>query len=347
MKHLTLFTLLLAAPAAHGQVITKLSNGTSTFYYDVNELPTIINNASDNDTIVLPGGPIACGGFTIDKRLTLIGAGILNNGTPVTNPTLLVYGFGQEMNIQAPGSNSSFHGIYFGRGVKFFGGVSNISFTRCTFNSFLLGQFGMTAGSNVVVQQCVFESGISSGGSNAPQNLLVENCVIAEGINFGQNSIASAIVTQCLILPVTSSNNINPGIQFRNNIFLRNTPAIALNTASSYYDNLFVLNGGSNLNWTNAIDGGGNIATQLTLNSIFVNVNSYTEFNENSDYHLTPGSPGLAMGSNGQVGLYGGPSPWKEGAIPFNPHWVSLSPSLGTTNGGTINVSFTGAAQEN
>lgn len=333
---------------ANGQVITKLSNGTSTFYYDVNDLPEIVNNALANDTIILPGGPIACGGFTIDKRLTLIGAGILTGATPVTTPTRLTYIFGQEMNIQSTGNNSSFHGIDFDRGIKFFGDVSNITFVRCGFESFSLGQFGMTAGNNVLIKQCIFNNGISSAGSNAPQNLLIENSIISGGVNFGQNQIATAIVTQCLLLDMTTTNNQNPGVQFRNNIITRNSGFINLNSASAYYDNLFALNGATTLNWTTAFDGGGNVATALTLNNIFVDVDSYTTFNEGYNYQLVAGSPGLNMGPTGQVGIYGGPlgSPWKEGAIPFNPHWLSLQPSLGSSTNGVVNVSFSGAAQQ-
>ncbi|MBK9537499.1 MAG: hypothetical protein IPO12_01890 [Flavobacteriales bacterium] len=87
----------------------------------------------------------------------------------------------------------------------------------------------------------------------------------------------------------------------------------------------------------------------MTL-SVFINVGSYVDFDEAYDYHLTSNSIGSGMGVpvGTDVGIYDGPqgSPWKEDAIPFNPHWLSLSPSLGTSVGGVVNVNLSGEAQQ-
>ena len=167
-------------------------------------------------------------------------------------------------------------------------------------------------------------------------------------MNLSVSAQSDAIVTQCIILNMTTNNGVNQGVVFSNNIFTRNLPNFNLNSASTYTSNLFAMIGGNTLIWNGAVDGGGNVGFQSTANNVFVNLGSYTAYNESYDYQLAPGSPGLTMGTSGQVGIYGGPpgSPWKEDAIPFNPHWVSLQPTLGTTTGGVINVNFSGAAQQ-
>lgn len=205
------------------------------------------------------------------------------------------------------------------------------------------------AASNVSLRQCIILNGITCSVSSVPQGLLVENSIIQGGINFGSSNMASAQVTQCVILNMTSSNGVNEGVVFTNNIFTRSGSSFPLNSASSYSNNLFVMSSGTQLSWSGAFDGGGNVGVMGTANNVFVNLGSFTAYSESYDYHLAPGSPGLSMGSNGQVGIYGGPtgSPWKEDAIPFNPHWIGLSPSLGSTNGGVINVNLSGAAQQN
>jgi len=343
----SLLFLLFLLQDATAQVITRLSGGTSYFSYNVNDLATIVINASENDTIILPGGPINCTGITVNKPLTFIGAGVLNAGTAVTLPTVIPYAYNQDIVIASAGSGTRFHGINFDRVVRFTGGVSNVSFMRCAFAGFTLAGYQQVPPSNLNIKHCIFRSGIGNGSYTAPQGLLVENSIIAGGINIG--SIATAQIIQCIILNMTNNNGVNQGVVFSNNIFTRSSGSFSLNSASTYSNNLFAMNGGNTMNWNGAIDGGGNVGFQSTLTNVFFNLGSYTTYDESYDYHLVQGSIGLTMGSTGQVGIYGGPlgSPWKEGAIPFNPHWVSLQPSLGSTNGGTINVTFSGAAQQN
>lgn len=352
MRNTLTLLLLSLVISLQGQVITKLSNGSSTFYYDVTQLGDIVINSAAGDTIILPGGPINCFTVTVNKPLCFIGAGILSTGTPVTGKTVVTPSFNNDWVIQAAGSGSSFHGIDFDRPVRFTGGVSNISFTRCAFSAFPMAGFNMTAPNNVQIRQCLFRSGITNGGTNAPQDLLIENSIIVGGIDFGSNDIATALVTQCVLLDMITSAGENEGVTFTRNIFTRASSSYNVNSAASYQCNLFCMTTGNTLNWTGATDLGGNLGWQITPTNVFVNVPVFNTYNETYDYHLTPNSPGLSstMGcAEGEVGIYGGPpgSPWKDGAIPFNPHWISLSPSLGSTNGGVINVNLSGAAQQN
>jgi hypothetical protein len=347
----TTLTLLFLALVAglKAQVITKLHEGSSTFYYDVTQLHMIVAGAMSGDTIILPGGPIATGGFNLNKELTFIGAGILGTGTPVTGKTIVPYAFNMDIVIQQGSEGSSFHGIDFQRPVRFTGGVSDVAFTRCAFDLFPMAGFNMTAPSNVHIKHCIFRSGITNGGSTAPQGLVITNCIIDGGISLS-GGVASAQVTYCLILDMNFSSGLNPGVTYSNNIFTRTFASYTLNHASYYACNLFCMTGGTTLTWSGATDLGGNLGWQLAGNNIFQNVPDINAYNETYDYHLSAGSPGLSTAqmscAQGEVGIYGGPTPWKEGAIPFNPHWLGLNPALGGTNGGVINVNLSGAAQQ-
>lgn len=341
--------LVCSLACGQGQVITKLHNGSSSFYYDVTQLHVIVAGAISGDTIVLPGGPIATGGFNLNKQLTFVGAGILGMGTPVTGKTIIPNAFQMDIVIQQGSEGSSFHGIDFQRPVRFTGGVSNIGFTRCAFDAFPMAGFQQTAPSNVLIKQCVFRAGISNGGSTAPQGLVIENCIIDGDISIG-GGVATAQITQSIILDMTTFTGVNPGVTYSRCIFTRTAASYSLNSASAYQCNLFCLTAGSALTWSGATDLGGNIAWQIAGNNIFQNVPVINAFNENYDYHLSSASPGLGTTqmacAQNEVGIYGGPSPWKLNAIPFNPHWVALNPALGATNGGIINVNLTGAAQQ-
>ena len=357
---ITLLVLLLV-DGLHAQVITKQSGGTSYFSYTPDDLVAIVQNAADGDTIILPGGPLNLNGsLLVDKRLTLVGAGALSTGTPVTGVTTIigasVGGFQEKVLIQSTGKGSSFHGIRFDAPVEFVGFGNNdptfsASFSRCMFlRAFSLGAWATPvtppAASNVHVKHCVFLWSISNSGSTAPQGFVAENCIIQNGVSFG-GSIATAQVTQSVLLNMTPDTP-NAGVVFTNNVFTRNSSSHTLNDASTYANNLFVLlGGGSGLIWSGATNGGGNVTSTMTLGNIFMNVGSNTTFNEVYNYELSGSSPGLGIGLGGfDAGIHDGPSPWKQGAIPFNPHWISLSPALGGTNGGTINVNLSGAAQQ-
>jgi hypothetical protein len=85
----------------------------------------------------------------------------------------------------------------------------------------------------------------------------------------------------------------------------------------------------------------------VPTNNIFVNqtgnIYSYMQ-----DYHLKSTSPGKNAGTDGMdVGIYGGSSPFKEGALPVNPHIRFKNVAGSTNSSGTLNIHFKVAAQDN
>jgi hypothetical protein len=366
---LLLFSILLSL--GHAQVITVLRNGQSFFHYDVSQLATLISTTSPDhtmpgDTIILPGGAISCPNIAIDKQLTLIGAGILQSGAPVTGITQWTsttpnQGTSPGFYILSGGAGSSFHGIEFNSSVRFSGGGNNAptfsaTFVRCSLRGGLhlstFGQFSIWSAcpANLTLKQCLI-TGINFGASSTPvTNFQILNCFIAESVGItGANAASTTLVNQCVILG-SGTHSANAGVVFSNNIFAKNTGTFSFqNSNATFYNNVFGTPAGGALPiFGSSAFASGNVATTIT--SIFENVTDFTYFYPNFNYQLSAGSIANGMGQGGyDAGVYGGPTgnPWKPNAIPFNPHWLSLQPSLGTTNGGTINASFTGAAQEN
>lgn len=155
-------------------------------------------------------------------------------------------------------------------------------------------------------------------------------------------------VTNCVFMDFNqATNNNNTNVLYRNNVFLRETGnAYGITEQSTFLNNLWVVQASSTVTWPGAFNQANNEFTN-NLSNVFVNNTSYSDFAFDRNYHLVPGGY-QTMGVNGtQVGVYGGStqSVWKDGALPFNPHWQLLEVPLGTSNGILQNVHIKGSAQ--
>ncbi|WKZ65444.1 MAG: hypothetical protein QY325_11805 [Flavobacteriales bacterium] len=360
---LLLFSLVAGLKA---QVITLLHNGNSSFFYNPHDLAGVMAAAQPGDTIILPGGDIdPPSSLTFNKPLVWVGAGYRPDTTTVTTPTVIAWHPNNQLSMSQQASGSRFHGIRFERVIRVGltgvnnPAVDNVSFTRCEFTTGLsLAGGGAFAATNCQLRQCVLRGGVNvpfgniaplSNALNAPTGFLAENCIITGSVSFG-NSPTTGQVANCILLgPDFTSATLNNGLSYTNCIFAATANYPAVNNPSSFQRCLFAQTGGAQPNWgANAINLGGNAASGLTATNVFRNVPVWNQFSYNYDYRLAVGSPAANMGGT-DSGVYGGPTGavWKEGGIPFNPHWISLSPSLGSTNGGVINVNLSGAAQQN
>ncbi len=64
------------------------------------------------------------------------------------------------------------------------------------------------------------------------------------------------------------------------------------------------------------------------------------------DLHLQTGCVGVGHGTGGtDVGIYGSSSPYKPGAMPFNPHFRQADIAPSTNNNGALPVNIRVAAQ--
>jgi hypothetical protein len=81
--------------------------------------------------------------------------------------------------------------------------------------------------------------------------------------------------------------------------------------------------------------------------SIFINeANGNYQFTD--DLHLAPGSSGIGGATDGtDIGIYGSSSPYKAGAMPYNPHFRAASVAPATNADGDLPVNIRAAAQNN
>lgn len=352
--------LALVSLSAMGQrVITTLHNGNSSFVYfngqSVN-IQQLIDDAFPNDTILLPGGPLDFNSpISVTKPLVFIGAGYAQAGCPVTQETVLLAPYGPQvlfnnLQIEADGSGSRFHGIYFDRTVQHAGEVNDVSYTRCRFGGdFRLGAAGslsQPAATNVMIRECIFEFGITMGNSStAAIGLSINNSILDGGLNAGAG-FSSANLDHCILLDPGLNGSVNYGVTYSSCVITDMDASLTITEPACFHDCLFVLSGNGtvvpNTCWSN----NGN---QVVSNSpsAFENVSNLGQYNITSDYDLAAGSIGNNMGLFPPVGIYGGQSPFKQNGIPFNPHWSQLSiPSL--TQGGVLSpVLIGGEAQSN
>lgn len=337
-----------------------MSGGESFFYYPIVSDHAIINQVIDEaqpgDTIILAGTTYALwGDITHDKRLVFVGTGFHQDSTTTSGRTTITTSLsGTEWNIQLGADRSEFHGLHFGNltvrinGDQANSAVDSLRFVRCTLPNLALhyGQMPSQA-IDCVVEQCVVGTFVMSQAGTTT----IKNSFIAQPIIGGTTG---AVVENCILFNVnqTSYNGgENNGLMYRSCIFTRltGTNPYTVNQSSIFLNNRWVLEPGSSLSFgSNVFSETGNLAVN-DLASAFANSANinYTAFNEDAHYNVAAGF--LTAGYDGtQVGIYGGPGPvWKDGALPFNPHWNLLTAPGSTNNGVLPNVHLKATAQPN
>jgi len=283
----------------------------------------------------------------ITKQLHLIGAGHHPDSSLATNPTYI----NSYIELREGSDGSSFTGICFpgtSAGISFGNGTfcaKNIAVRRCYIYSLRFSvSYSWSCGSidNVLIEN-IFLSNLYAIGGHHNQ---ISNNILFMLDGFGNyNNIRNNIFLS------TSGNVIAQGPDisnswFENNIFLASTNVFSYHSTTFknnvFNNNLFVQNISFPVN--SSTIGSNNIVNQ-PQSSIFVN-QSGNAFNYAHDYHLQPTCPGKNAGRDGtDIGIYGGVSPWKDGSIPFNPHFQSITVAPTTDSTGNLNVNIKVEAQ--
>ncbi|MFT3884540.1 MAG: hypothetical protein QM724_03645 [Flavobacteriales bacterium] len=363
----TLFSLTAAAALcgtiSAQDVITRVSGGQSYFYYDPGpsvadgeRLQAIIGLASAGDTLYLGGD-----NYVLDyehpihqnKRLVIVGTGWHQDSTTTSGRTRISRVQGPTWWLDRGADGSEFHGLFFDdvpvaiNGYEANSAIDGLRFVRCQFSSLALGtQTGTSWATNITVEQCV----IGSFDFHDVATATVKNSVITGTIS---RAVQGSLVENCLLLnPVLNNASGSNGLTYKSCVFTRKTTAgetFTVNVPAIFLNNRWVLEGaGSSLAFgANVISQSGNAAV-TGLGAAFANTANidYTAFNEDANYAVVPAF--LTAGYGGtQVGIYGGPGPaWKNGALPFNPHWRLLtSPGSTATNGVLSPVTIKASAQ--
>jgi len=334
-------TILILATAALGlninaQKVALHSGGNVSIFNGTTALVDAYNQSVNGDTIYLPGGGFTAP-TTINKKLTIYGAGHYVDSTQATGKTF----WNGALNFGVDADQFTIEGVEITSGVTFpyNGVVDNVTIAFCKINGTIsiTGTFATPSNNlllrnNVIVQNIDFEN---------VQNALVANNIIGQGVyrskgnSFYNNVFINRspsgyyehfagcdnnLIYNNVFYTVASYGESGNNNDFRNNLFTTATPGLGTNPTSiaNYFS--------------------------VTQSDIFVNVSS-TVFSYTADYHLQ--SPAMYTGTDdSQIGIYGGVYyPYKEGAVPSNPH-IQLQNIAPSTTNGLLNVQIKAAAKK-
>ena len=292
--------------------------------------------AQNNDTLYLQGGS-----FTppakFDKQLMIFGAGHYVDSTLVTGKTFINGNFTLSENAD----------LFYLEGVEVTGNiaftanhsVNNVVIKRCKIN----GQFNVTGDlsnpttnlsliGNVLMQRINLENIQTSLISN---NIIVNTFIYSNGNLINNNIVLGYIYGSSMDYLFFGNNN-----KLNNNIIIWAGYNANVNGSGNMYNNNLYVE--PDPNYGTAYSAAGNY-TNIPQSAIFINQTGVT-FNYAHDYHLQ--SPSTYLGTDGtQVGIYGGTFPYKEGAVPSNPHFQLKNIAPTTDANGNLQIQIQVGAQ--
>ncbi|WP_370479067.1 hypothetical protein [Tamlana flava] len=310
------------------------SNGTTTIFGGDTPLTEAYDAAATGDTLYVSGGNFVSP-TTIDKGLVIIGAGFDTDSTAVTGKTYIYDSTVNSGRIEI-GSNASnlyMEGMHFQGGLfKTDASITGFTLIRLKINDLIFSNTGATP-TNASIIQCEIAGDTNIQGVSYS---VVSNCILRGRIqNSDSNVFKNNVITDQNGFGTLQNCDSNT---FTNNIF--NSNSLISDGACSYNNfqyNIFANaspslgTGNTDLNNYKGID----------LATVFVDKAA-------SDFHLLPDASSTYLGDDGtEVGLYGGLLPFKEGAVPVNPHISYKSIQTTTDSNGFLNVSFKVEAQQN
>lgn len=363
----TLCTLFLAAlfgTTLYAQgVITRINNGQSYFNYTGDFAAVVVEAdlAFGVDTIILGGGTYALPtDIDFNTPVVIIGSGFRPDSSATYNggrTVLTNSGTYRYLRFLDGADGTELHGLTIRDGIQVNLGsslgnssVDNFRVIRCDIQNLVLGPtvYGSNATNSIVE-----ESVIDNMDIHQSINTTIRSCFIKDLA--GAIASSNASVENSIFLNWNISGNAN--VTYLNCIFARNiNGAITVNEASTFRECVFAGNG-TGFGYTfgaNATDGGGNQlapyfagqapgAVLPNITSALVAM-SFTTYSPTNNYNVGP--TWVTAGENGtQVGVYGGATIWKDGSLPFNPHWRTLSTNSATSSGTLGGVLIQGSAQ--
>jgi hypothetical protein len=348
MKKITIaliFILALNSPALYAQIVVALhtegdaGQRTVSYYYQSDGFQKAYADASDGDTIYLPGG-IFIPPSTIAKKLVIYGAGHYPAATTETGVTFI----NGDLRLSEGADNLYLEGLHvIGSIVTHTNNLSinHISVVRCFFTAGLTFIGDKTNPSNnISFIGCVF-NGTGIYNFQNIKNAAVHNSIIRGRIsnseaNLFSNNIFFFTSNNAYIFSSSDNNTI------QNNIFLNSSDWywVSASTGNKWYNNIIPAlepRLGAGDTDVNNFKGTG-------FASVFINQNG-GDFSYEDDYRLA--APGSYAGTdNSQVGIYGGIFPYREAAVPLTPHISNVQISPRSDTEGNIRIDITVRAQE-
>lgn len=350
MKKINLFLLAFivfigASGIAQSFIVVEHNNDIKMFY----KLDSAVAFAQNGDILYVSGGnyDLGTGGLTIDKSLKIYGVGHYPDSTMATSATML----NGNVFITTGADSGMISGLFINGNVTFGRNLSdqvvnNYIITRCNIDNLHLSFDGISTSSSqsVLISENVFRSEFHGGNM---MGLLFEKNIVSGKVRYCnstmfKNNIFLTNGGCCVDYPFTTVN----GCTFENNV-IRNTDLGYMwspnTTGNIFNNNIFT----GTIAWPAPYSNNGNAANIMNVNadSIFVNQTG-TIFSYQANYHLKATCAGKNAGTDGRdIGIFGTAEPYKEGAVPVNPHIVSKTIHTSTTPNGKLNVSIKVTAQ--
>lgn len=340
-KYILIVIVLLLTITASAQRVALHGNNGIQFFEGNKGFIDAYNTSENGDTIYLSGGGSIDTPFDvpakIDKSLTVFGAGHYPDSTQVTGKTIL------NGNIHLDENADNFHieGLRFNSLIfETNKSINNVVIKYCNFVQMdVRGDGTVQKSKNILLINNIIKSNLIL--KNA-ENVEVYNCILNNSVNDSDNNIFSNNIfyfnSSAAIFNRANHNFIQNCIIFQH----RNGNAIAENTCSG---NSFINN------YTNAVTPNYGLFPVVEDNTLgLVNLTDFfvafegANFDYAHNYHLK--TPANHLGKDGtQVGIYGGLHPFKESAVPSNPHLESGEIST-ISSDGKINVKVKASAQD-
>jgi hypothetical protein len=334
MKKQTILVLIIAIATSMTVTAQTIALHSSTGVQIIKgntALATAYAAAQNGDTLYLSGGTYTPPAV-FDKQLMIFGAGHYIDSTMATGKTFI----NGNLTLSENADMFYLEGVEVVNSLSFATNhsVNNVTIKRCKINAntSIAGNLSNPSNNlaligNVFIGQIVLSNAI---------NVMISNCIIQNGFNPTNGNVLSnnIFLSTATSFYFYGDNNI-----LNNNIFLN--LLVSGGTGNVYSNNIFVT---SNPTYgTNSTVIGS--YTGINQSAIFVNQTG-NAFNYAHNYHLQ--APTTYLGKdNTEVGIYGGVFPYKEGAVPLNPHiqLKNISPTTGVN--GDLQIQIQVEAQEN
>lgn len=341
-------------------VITVSNNPNSPGQYT--DLQTAIDAAAANDILYVHASATNYGYVTINKKLTIIGGGVLPDKSLqlLTSINTITLGYNSTGTSNASGSSISGCDVfaiyiygYNSDGINY--GFTNISIKRNRIHS--LGSSAQLTSTNYTIQNNIITSDL---GGFKLSNSVISNNIIGQIANLDSTVGGNTFLVSNNII-LNSIYDVQSCL-IANNIFL--TTSFSIIKFNTITKNMFYVAGS-----TDSFDQAVFETTQNTFSGNLYNQNpnflsnegvSVFDYNYSNpaigpfvNYNLTSTSPGKNYGTDGtDVGIHGGVAPYVQGnttdsrfryfpqpAIPQMMEMNILNNSI--TQNGTLNVNFT------
>jgi hypothetical protein len=339
MKRETLLTLVIAIATSitmNAQTIALHSSTGVQIIKGTTALATAYTAAQSGDTLYISGGSFTPPA-TFDKKLTIFGAGhyvdstlatgktFINGNVTLTNNADLFYLEGVEITgIFTITTNHSVNNVIIKRckingAFNALGDLSNPTSNLSLIGNVLVSRLNLENIQNAIISNNIISNTFQGSNGNLISNNIIMGYIWGSSMDYLFYGSNNTLNNNIILWEGYNANVNGSGNTFNNNLYVEPTPNYGT-TATSM----------------------GNYTGILQAN-IFVNQTG-TAFNYMHDYNLQ--DPTTYLGTDGsQVGIYGGTFPYKEGAVPFNPHIQVKNIAPTTDSNGNLQIQIQVEAQ--